>query len=159
RPLNEVLSRKRRICIVPHGPLFNLPFAALLADNNEFLLTRAEITYAPSISILAAVTKQVNPPLRRLSVFADPLPDGQWSLPGARDEANTIQSAPFDVEAHLGAEVTPAAVLNAAKTTDILHLACHAEFDENHPLLSALLLADESGEPGRLEAHAIYNAE
>ena len=158
-PLVEVLREKPRVCVVPHGPLLDLPFAVLCPPGEPPLLASTEIVYAPSASILAAVADQRVVGANKLAVFADPLPDGPWGLAGARAEAEAIKRARPDAEVRFGSESTPAAVLEAGRTADVLHVACHAEFDDKHPILSALLLASEAGEVARLEAHAIYGAE
>ena len=56
---------------------------------------------------------------------------------------------------HSGADATVSHAREAARSTDVLHLACHAEYDVGRPLLTALLLAPDGGN-GRLEVHEIY---
>lgn len=156
-PLIPHVRHKPRVCIVPHGAMFELPFAVLGTD--EPLLTQTEIVYAPSASILTVVGSKPLRHLKRVGVFANPLPNGSWDLPATEQEANAISQTSFEAAFWHGPDATPKTVMEAASTVDILHLACHAEFDAQRPLLSALLLAPEEGESGRLETYSIYGAE
>ena len=154
-PLLPDLRGRQRVCIVADGPLTELAFAAI--GDKAPLVTEFEISYAPSSSILASIATPSGP-LQDIEVFADPLPDTIWALPGTSEEAEAIAATNFSVRTMKGAAATPEAVLEAARTTDILHLACHANFDVARPLLSALMLASSGGGPARLEAHTIGSA-
>ncbi len=156
-PLMPHIGHKPRVCVVPHSALLELPFITLGAD--EPLLKQTEIVYAPSGSILTVVGNKPVLDLQRVGVFANPLPEGRWSLPSTEQEAKAIAQTSLEVTSRCGSEATLSSVINAARSVDVLHLACHAEFDPERPLLSALLLASEEGEPEKLEAHTIYGAE
>jgi len=45
-------SRPARLVIVPDGPLFNIPFDALIAANGKYVLQSHIISYAPSVTVL-----------------------------------------------------------------------------------------------------------
>ena len=63
-PLSEMSEGKRRLIIIPHGPLHYVPFAALLAGNGQTLLREPgpELVFAASASAFfrpARVSPQV----------------------------------------------------------------------------------------------------
>lgn len=53
-PIGELLWSKRRLYLMPHGPLHYIPFQALIAPNGDTLLREAgpQLVYAPSSTIL-----------------------------------------------------------------------------------------------------------
>ena len=57
-PAEGALKGKRRLIIVPDGPLFALPFQVLQDDEGVYLLERFTITYAPSLTTLWALQKR-----------------------------------------------------------------------------------------------------
>ncbi len=74
--------RGQRLVIVPDGALALVPFAALtLPPGREPILTRHEVVYLPSASVLAAQRGEVGPrqvprgdaPPKTVAIFADPI--------------------------------------------------------------------------------------
>ncbi len=74
--------RGQRLVIVPDGALALAPFAALtLPPGREPILTRHEVVYLPSASVLAAQRGEVGPrqvprgdaPPKTVAIFADPI--------------------------------------------------------------------------------------
>ncbi|MCX7642745.1 MAG: CHAT domain-containing protein, partial [Armatimonadetes bacterium] len=59
-PAEKALSGKRKIVIVPDGPLYALPFQILQDDNEVYLVERFAIAYAPSLTTLLAIQKREN---------------------------------------------------------------------------------------------------
>lgn len=58
QPAQQLLEGKKRICIVPAGDLWELPFQALLSGSNKYLLEQYAISLAPSLSVLSEMTKR-----------------------------------------------------------------------------------------------------
>jgi CHAT domain-containing protein len=52
KPAHKELEGKTTVCIVPAGPLWELPFQALQPRANRYLLEDQALFYAPSLSIL-----------------------------------------------------------------------------------------------------------
>jgi CHAT domain-containing protein/Tfp pilus assembly protein PilF len=52
RPVEQQLQGVTKLCIIPDGPLWNLPFQALHQGKSGYLLERYAIFYAPSLSVL-----------------------------------------------------------------------------------------------------------
>lgn len=53
KPAQQQLKGKKRLCIVPAGDLWELPFQALLSGSETYLLEQYAISFAPSLSVLA----------------------------------------------------------------------------------------------------------
>ena len=57
-PIADQLAGSSRLTIIPHGPLHQLPFEALLDPNGKRVFERWDVTVAPSLSVLHHVRKQ-----------------------------------------------------------------------------------------------------
>jgi CHAT domain-containing protein/tetratricopeptide (TPR) repeat protein len=56
-PAAALLSGKDTVCVVPDGTLWELPFQALLTNQNEFFLQSHALFYAPSLSTLTLMIR------------------------------------------------------------------------------------------------------
>jgi len=79
KPAEQQLAGKSNLIIIPHGILWHLPFEALQASADRYLLDQVSISYAPSFSSLREMIKQRRPTTRRRSgnsvgllAFGDP---------------------------------------------------------------------------------------
>lgn len=133
----ERAGEPRRVVVVPHGLLHQLPFQALY-DGRQYLLERFEITYAPSATVLALCQRRAPRDPGRALVLG--LPD--LSIPAVADEAAAVARQLPDADLRLGDRATTAAVREAAPVCGILHLACHGLFRADSPMFSALKLYD-----------------
>jgi CHAT domain-containing protein/tetratricopeptide (TPR) repeat protein len=57
-PFAELLTATPRVTIIPHGPLHELPFEALLVDDRTALFERWHVSIAPSLSALHMVRQR-----------------------------------------------------------------------------------------------------
>jgi CHAT domain-containing protein/tetratricopeptide (TPR) repeat protein len=148
-----------RITIIPHGPLFSLPFAGLRDAQNRYLLERYTLQYAPAISVFqftAASAAHGDGVVPHFLLVADPSGMqklGLPQLPGSRREVSDVaRSLPaYEVTMLTGADVQTAAVRSAAARSTVLHFATHGIVDDTQPFDSYLALAD-----GKLTARDIY---
>ncbi len=106
--------RDQRLVIVPDGALALVPFAALtLPQGREPVLTRHEVVYLPSASVLAAQRAEAGArqvprgttPAKTVSIFADPIferddPRIEKAAPGPR-----LEGSPGPVVARQGEAV------------------------------------------------------
>jgi CHAT domain-containing protein len=137
-PLAGALGGRRRVVVVPHGPLHYLPFAAL-HDGAQWLVDGHDLSLAPSVAWAAqALAAPAAPPRRVLA-----LGFGGGALAHVDDEAAAVGAA-FGAGARVlvGAQATREALRSAAGEADVVHLACHAQFRADSPMFSALELAD-----------------
>lgn len=58
KPAEKQLQGIKKLCIVPDGPLWNLPFQALLQEDKGYLLEQYAIFYAPSLSVLREMQRK-----------------------------------------------------------------------------------------------------
>jgi CHAT domain-containing protein len=127
------------LCIIPSGPLLQLPFAALVYEGS-YLVERNPIVILPSLSVLAYWDNSPSG-----SRVASPLilGDSCDDLPNARKEAIQIGSI-LGAKPLLGPDVRRSWVRNRISTCDLLHIACHAYHNNETPALSGFYLTDKS---------------
>jgi CHAT domain-containing protein len=150
-PVAAGLAGKRRVVIVPHGPLHYVPFQALLAPDGETLLRPGgpELVYGPSASVLFRERTAARPSrLQKTSKVAETaLPclalgfdgEGGQRLRFAEEEASRI-AALLGGEALVGPAGKREALLQRGPHARYLHISCHGQFDPAAPLESALHL-------------------
>ncbi|WP_375765741.1 CHAT domain-containing protein [Archangium gephyra] len=158
RPLLPLLGNTRRLFLSPDGQLGLVPFAAL-HDGHHFLLDSFDFTYLTSGRDLLP-RLQDRPPSSSVFVLADPdfhasprtspvaalgnaptlaatradLAATPWtSLPGTRQEAESIQRLLPQTQLFLGPEATKERLFHLP-TPGVLHLATHGFFLEDAPV-------------------------
>jgi len=154
-----------RLTIVPHGPLFALPFAALRDGQGRYFIERWAPHYAASTSVLARLESRGAGEGTGVLVVADPTLDASLSqreglrpLPAAEAEAEAVvrRLAPGPAMRLTRASATAAAVKQAAEAKRVVHFAIHAVVSDTRPLESFLALAPGDGTDGRLTSAEIY---
>lgn len=135
--LARIPGTPRRLTVVPHGLLHQVPFHAL-TDGERHLVDDYAISYAPSVTAMAPIPgPAARAPRRALIVgVSDPL------IPEVASEVAAIASHLPDATLLTGDEATVAAVRAAAPGCAIVHLACHGVFRGDNPLFSSLRLSD-----------------
>ncbi|MBK9155382.1 MAG: CHAT domain-containing protein [Chloracidobacterium sp.] len=58
KPAESQLAGKTNIIIVPDGPLWDLPFQALIDEKGKYLIEKAAVSYAPSLTALREMQKK-----------------------------------------------------------------------------------------------------
>jgi CHAT domain-containing protein len=127
----------RKLAIVRHGPLHQVPFHALF-DGRQYLIERFEVSYAPSATVLALCQRRA----RRRSGRALVLGVADASIPAVAGEAVAVAGHLSGAEVRLDDQATVALFQAAAPGCDVLHLACHGLFRADNPMFSALKLSD-----------------
>ena len=148
-PARHLLAGKRRITIVPHGPLHYVPFGALMDEDGQTLLHDGgpELVYGPSASVLFR-DRSVRPLgfSKTPRVYSAPC----LAIGYNGDDANRLRYAEEEAEsiaAMLGGQaITGSAgkrerLFQQAGDARYLHISCHGEFDPDTPLASSLHLA------------------
>ncbi|HKR02828.1 MAG TPA: CHAT domain-containing protein, partial [Pyrinomonadaceae bacterium] len=180
RLAQEALEGKTMVCIVPAGPLWELPFQALQSSQTRYFLEDASLFYVHSLSVLREMKRKeargrtpvgAAPP-QRLLAFGNPelsnslvarakslyrdLPLG--SLPEAEREVKNLGEIYGQKTSKVltGTAAQEAIVKAEAGNYQILHFATHGTLDNDNPLYSRLLLASSTdAEDGFLEAREI----
>lgn len=176
QPLESALTGASTICIIPDESLWRVPFAALIDGKGRFLVERAAVVYAPSISVYVAMSDrrgEDGATARRIVAVANPALDHQKKeemaafyrdvslgpLPDAEAEAEAIcrlygSSLCTILERD---QATEEKTKEAMRDARVLHFATHGILDDRNPLYSRLMLAraSEDGDDGSLEAWEI----
>jgi CHAT domain-containing protein len=161
-PVKGHLTGKRgsTLVILPHGALFQLPFAALIDDHDHYLVERFSLRTGASAAVFE---REPRPGFDKHSphlLVGDPAgaasAPGEWlaTLPGARSEVKRIAAnlrAPSIVLTGTGA--TKERIVAGAESAGVLHLATHAVIEPSRPFESFLALSGGS----RLTAGEIYS--
>lgn len=139
----------RRCYLVPHGPLHNVPFGALLLP---------ELIHTPSLALLSThLALQAHSTTLAQVSGADSLlavgyNGGQQALRHTETEALLVATLTGGV-AWTGADAKLAELPRRAAQVRLLHLACHGWFDYDNPLQSYL----ETGAEERLTAQMVLD--
>jgi CHAT domain-containing protein/tetratricopeptide (TPR) repeat protein len=140
-----------RLTIVPHGPLFGVPFAALRDETDRYLLESFDIHYIPAVGVLssAALTRPRSATGVSALLVGDPGPDGRRdavtalpALPWASREVTTI-AATLGSRATLlkGGDATEPRVRENLGGKSLLHFATHGIVQNEERLSSYLALS------------------
>jgi tetratricopeptide (TPR) repeat protein len=134
--LDQALAGCRRVIVVPHGQLGELPFAAL-HDGQASLAQRWEIACAPSARLALRHLGQAAQPPRTVLAIGDSL-----RLHHAAREAGFVAGL-FPVgQVRVGDQASIETLRAECGSADIVHMACHARFRSDNPRFSALHLQD-----------------
>ena len=163
QPVENDLTRARHVVIVPHGILHYLPFAALQDAQRRVLLEKFSLSLAPSATVLGHCMRKggdhrlADPAIPVLAISNPNQGHVRYDLPFAEREVIALRREYGRVTVFTGSEATEKAVRDRADGKRILHFACHATYEPDAPLFSALLLnAAGQFEDGRLEAQEIF---
>jgi CHAT domain-containing protein len=158
-PLLPQITGKELI-IVPHDVLHYLPFHALVSSDGRYLIEKYPLYYLSSASLLQFVKEKRKAGGERVLAFGNPdLGDPEKNLEFAELEAMEVKAAYPESSVYIRKEATEEKSKTLSANHDILHFATHAKLNEDDPLSSAVLLAREDKEDGRLEVREIFGME
>lgn len=183
-PAEKIVEKAKHVLIVPDGPLYILPFSAMIREWDpkrgkvQFLMEWKPTSVEVSATVYAEIRKEKNRPSHsagEVIVFGDPLYTASSELqtvstrgldltplPATRDEARSIEALyPGSVKSFLGKDATEEEAKHIGKDARFIHFACHGFIDERFPLNSALALAiprqpAEGQENGLLQAWEVF---
>jgi CHAT domain-containing protein len=180
KPAQAQLRGKTDLVIAPDDRLWDLPFQALLAGDDRFVLEKCAISYAPSLTVLREMAKAPrrgaetsrtsllafgNPALGKETMARaalvvrdeslDPLPEAEAEVKGLRRLYGAARS-----KIYVGAEAREDRAKNEAGAFQVLHFATHGVLDNAAPMYSHLVLAQgDKNEDGLLEAWELMQME
>lgn len=127
----------RKLVVVPHGLLHNVPFHALF-DGERYMLEDFEISYSPSATVYALCRNRRPRETGRSLVMgvADP------TIPAVAEEARAIAATLPGAELLVNERATMDRLRTSAPHSSPLHLACHGLFRTDNPMFSSLKLYD-----------------
>lgn len=154
-PVHAHLVGKAQICVIPDGDLHLVPFHALRSDD-VYLIETFGVWYAPSVSFLDLCCHRQQRSQGRLLAMGNPnLGNPALALPFAEQEVISIASI-FKAESYVGSEANVDTLRREWDKCDLLHLACHAQWDPQQPEFTALLLTPTDNDSGRLEVRELF---
>ena len=155
-PLESVLTQ-RKLIIVAHGPLHYLPFNAL-HDGREYLIERYSLRLLPSASVIKYLKTAKSARAGGLLAFGNPdLGDPRYDLVHAQTEALAVSQAIPQSRVLVRKQASETAFKQYGADFSYLHFASHGQFDAAAPLKSALLLAGDAQNDGRLTVGELYS--
>ncbi|HEX6288858.1 MAG TPA: CHAT domain-containing tetratricopeptide repeat protein [Herpetosiphonaceae bacterium] len=137
-PAGDLLAPARQVAIIPHGPLHQLPFTALLDDNDEPLLEHGlDLIYAPSATVLFRAGRSRSAGASELCLTVGYDGGTDRNLRHVEPEAETVAALCGGTVWHGHRDIRRqlSAVVGRYRW---LHFACHGEFDHDNPLRSWL---------------------
>jgi CHAT domain-containing protein len=147
----------KELIIVPHDVLHYLPFHGLVGSDGRYLIERYPVYYLSSASLLQFVKEKRKAGGEKVLAFGNPdLGDPEKNLEYAELEAKEVKAAYPESSIYIGKEATEEKSKSLSAKHDMLHFATHAKLNEDDPLSSAVLLAREDREDGRLEVREIF---
>jgi len=183
KPASAQLNGCSKLIIIPDGPLWELPFQALLTEKDRFLIEERSLSYVHSLAVLREMQRlrgqKERAGARKAGVdflaFANPVLGKSASqipsahrgavlspLPHAEEEAHQIARlyGADHSRVYVAGEATEERVKAEAAGCRILQFSTHGILDDQRPLYSYLVLAQKSegvasGEDELLEAREI----
>jgi CHAT domain-containing protein/tetratricopeptide (TPR) repeat protein len=169
-PVTDLLDPSKQLVIVSDKSLNQLPFSALISDNNRYLIQDYPIVYAPSASLFILKSKEaaalnLSQSERVLSVGNPAFDAAMYPtlnyLPTAQTEAHTIAGFYPNSKLVVGSDATKQVVMKSLLHAEVVHLALHAIEDYQTEMHSKLILAKDASAIGdgysTLEASEIGN--
>jgi CHAT domain-containing protein/tetratricopeptide (TPR) repeat protein len=168
-PIADLLAKRRSWILIPDGPLWNLPFQALLDSRGTYVAEQAAIVYAPSVAAWMEMSGKPNATAvgtrRELLAFGNPTTPAATGVEGSRGTLAPLPEAETEVKGaarfygaesavYIRGEATEERFKAEAPRYRVLHVAGHGILNDASPMHSYLLLAPGDGktEDGYLEA-------
>jgi CHAT domain-containing protein len=138
-PLRETLpDNVDELVIIPSGQLFYVPFHALW-DGEQFQVERHAISIAPSTRAFIAAHRARRSPSGQALVLGCERP----GLPAIGRELEAVRKRLAGARVLDAGDADRTALKRFGPEAGIIHIASHAEFRSDNPLLSSIELADE----------------
>lgn len=153
------------VTIVPHGPMFSIPFAALIGPDGSYVVEKHTLAYTPAIGVWRATQKldiAAQKEKNRLLAFGNPITAAiafLGKLPYAEREVQNIATI-FGKDSSvvkIGQDANKKVFAELAPQFTDVHLATHGLVDEEHPMNSSVVLAPTAYDDGLLSVSDIIN--
>ncbi|MFL6537300.1 MAG: CHAT domain-containing protein [Chthoniobacterales bacterium] len=176
-PSAELWRDATRIVVAPDGPLWDVPFRALVDKEDRVLLDRFAISVAPSLSAMLQQERNDNAVRpKNLVLFANPavnerttpltdaasaLANPAWKpLPQMEKQARELEKLypQQTVRAFIGEAAREETAKRELPNADVIEFATHGVLNDRSPLYSYLLLSQRDltpAEDGLLEAREL----
>jgi CHAT domain-containing protein len=157
-PVAAQLQGRSTVVIVPDGPLWDLPFQALIGPDDAHLIERRTVFYSPSLTYLRDSRRLRSPDRAPRLVLALGNP-GSAHLATSEQEVHGLAPiyGPDKVTTLTGGAATKQAWMEQAPQYRVLHVATHGILNTSSPIYSWLSLAPArpGGPDDALEAREV----
>jgi CHAT domain-containing protein len=143
------------IVIVPDKSLWKIPFHALSADGESYLIEQKTVSYSASVSLLLNELKKPAPIRRSIRVFANDSFRDLYLAHVNREAAKVARM--FSSSPVTGATRTQ--FLKFVGESDIVHFSMHAEADSEAPLKSFLAFRAQGPDSGRITVEDLLSVQ
>ncbi|MGE0126938.1 MAG: CHAT domain-containing protein [Blastocatellales bacterium] len=181
KPAREQLASQKHLVIAPDAVLWNLPFQALRAEDDRYLIENFAVSYTPSLSALSAISrlrarqKPRAKPAPALLAFANPVLTQAATdriksiLPAEQSDPSLEAQKETERLSELYGERQSVVLTDIAASEDrmkaeagkhqLLHLAVRGVLNETAPLFSFAAFSSnvEAKEDGLLEARELLD--
>ena len=156
-PVEPLLTGAKRVGIIPHRELHQMPFAATRLSNG-YLIDQYALFHAPSASVIQYTfgRRQGQRNDRVLAIGNPRLATAGLDLPLAEKEARRMVWTFTNATVLTGSQATETWVAKHIGEYGIIHFASHGEYNENLPLMSAVKLSPDADNDGNLTAAKIF---
>jgi CHAT domain-containing protein len=152
------------LVIIPSGPLYYLPFQALLRVDEDRerqrLIERYAISYSPSLVTLRYAQQAATGDSEVLALLAIADPDSgdpsMGRLPDAQTESHRVAALFSTAEVYVDNEATETVVQDRSSTATDLLFSTHGSFDPANPMYSYLLLSPTETSDGKLHTYEVF---
>lgn len=144
------LDSKKTICFIPDKSLNLIPFAALVSENDKYLIEDFSVLYSPSASVFVIASEKAKSKEtiknERLLSIGNPSFDrtentNSANLPQAEIEAKTIANDYPLKQIFTDEQATKDVFLNNLESAEIIHFAGHFVVNEQSAANSKILFA------------------
>ncbi|HDL86530.1 MAG TPA: CHAT domain-containing protein, partial [Candidatus Acetothermia bacterium] len=173
RPVEDFLPKTTgegdvpHLIIIPSGPLYYLPFQALIWTSQDYsknapLIVRYAISYSPSLATLKYAQQREENAYQQSTFLGLADPDsGDPSikrLPAAQTEVRTVAKL-FPVAAvYVDKQATEDVVQSHSATAREILLSTHGLFNPHNPMFSYLVVSPtEENTDGKLHAYEVFS--
>ena len=148
----------KELLIIPHDVLHYLPFQALVSPGDRYLIQDYSLHFLSSASLMQFTREKKRPSRETALAMGNPaLGDEAYNLRFAEREAKELAQIYPNGAVYMKAHATKTRMLSLSPQHDILHFAVHAEFNQEDPMNSALLLARAGNDDGKLKVGDIFS--
>lgn len=154
RPVETLLEKDTPICIVPDKALNYLPFNALVSSGTgRYMIQDYVLSFAPSANTFLLCSEEARRKLEagseRILSVGDPRFNRDAfprlsNLPSSGREAEEVSRCYNSKRCLVGENARKSIIRSEMRKADVVHLASHYVTDEYNPMLSRLLLTDET---------------
>ena len=146
RPVADLLNSNQALAIIPDRALHGLPFSAIKAADDRFLIQQYPIIVSPTLTHLLAVNK-ARPKRDSVVTFGSRSEQAEEN-----HEIEAMRQIYKGMTQFSGQQVTKTSFLDAMARSPVFHYAGHSARDASDPLRSAILLDGNGYGPNSVTA-------